>query len=209
MTVTSIEKQKKKGRYNVFLDGEFVFGIYEDTLVKFQLRKNDELTEEKIIEIRDYDEFNYGKKVGYDFLYYRQRSEKELRTKLAQKKISGKNSDKIIEFFISHKFLNDEEFARSFVANELLKKPSGKRMIYRKLMQKGISKEVIEQIINSTYPDESTSAEILLKKYSLKIKDKPLTVQKQKAYNYLISRGFDFDITKETVNNFYKFFNGS
>lgn len=204
MTITSIEKQKKKGRYNVFLDGEFAFGIYEDTLVRFSLRKNDVLTEEKMTEIRDYDEFNYGKKVGYDFLYYRQRSEKELRTILKQKNISEKNSDKIIDFFISHKFLKDEEFARSFVANELLKKPSGKRMIYQKLIQKGISKEVIEQVLASSYPDESAGAETLLKKYSLKLKNKPLPVQKQKAYNYLISRGFDFSITKEIVDEFFK-----
>lgn len=204
MKITSIEKQKKKGRYNLFLEGDFAFGIYEDTLVKFALRKNDELSEEKINEIRDYDEYNYGKKVAYDFLYYRQRSEKELKTKLKQKNISQGNSDKVIEFFISHKFLNDEEFARSFVANELLKKPSGKRMIYRKLLQKGITKAVIEQVIASSYPDESESAEILIKKYSSKLKDKPLIVQRQKAYNYLVSRGFDFDTAKETVNKVFK-----
>ncbi|MBN1633689.1 MAG: RecX family transcriptional regulator [Ignavibacteria bacterium] len=204
MIITSIEKQKKKGRYNVFLDGKFAFGVYEDTLVKYALHKNDELTEEMQNEIRNYDEYNYGKKVAYDFLYYRQRSEKELRTKLKQKNISGVNLEKIIEFFISHKFLNDEEFARSFVADELLKKPSGKRMIYHKLLRKGISKEIIEQVLVSSYLDESLSAELLLKKYSVKIKDKPLPVKKQKAYNYLISRGFEFETTKEVVNRFFK-----
>jgi len=203
MIITSIEKQKKKGRYNLFLDGEFAFGLYEDTLVKFALRKSDSLTEEKITEIKDYDEFNYGKKVAYDFLYYRQRSEKELRTKLKQKNISSKNAGKVIEFFINHKFLNDEEFARSFVANELIKKPSGKRLLYRKLLQKGISKDVIERILESSYPEESQGAEKLLKKYSVRLKDKPLSVKKQKAYNYLISRGFNFDISKETVDKLF------
>lgn len=203
MKITSIEKQKKKGRYNLFLEGEFAFGIYEDTLVKFSLRKNDDLTEEKITGIKDYDEFNYGKKVGYDFLYYRQRSEKELRTKLKQKNISQKNSDKVIEFFINHRFLNDEEFARSFVTNELLKKPSGKRMLYRKLLQKGINKEVIERILESSYPEESSGAEALLRKYIKRLKDKPPPVQKQKAYNYLISRGFNFDTSKETVEKLF------
>jgi regulatory protein len=204
MKITSIEKQKKKGRYNLFLEGEFAFGIYEDTLVKFALRKNDDLTEEKITEIKDYDEYNYGKKVAYDFLYYRQRSEKELRTKLKQKNISRKNSDKVIEFFISHKFLNDEEFARSFTAQELMKKPSGKRLLYRKLLLKGINKEVIERILEMYYPEESSAAETLLNKYISKLKDKPLPVQKQKSYNYLISRGFDFDTAKETVNKVFK-----
>lgn len=203
MKITSIERQKKKGRYNLFLDGGFAFGIYEDTLVKFSLRKNDDLSEKRINEIRDYDEFNYGKKVAYDFLYYRQRSEKELKTKLKQKNISQKNSDKVIEFFISHKFLDDEEFARSFVANELLKKPSGKRMLYRKLLQKGINKEVIERILESSYPEESSGAEKLLKKYAARLKDKPLPLRKQKAYNYLISRGFDFDTAKETVDKLF------
>jgi len=203
MIVTSIEKQKKKGRYNLFLDGEFAFGIYEDTLVKYSLRKNDALSGEKINEIKDYDEFNYGKKVAYDYLGYSQRSEKELRLKLKQKKISSANLEKVIQFFMSHKFLNDEGYAVSFIRNEIMKKPSGKRLIYKKMIQKGIDKEIIEKVLAEEYPDESECALNLLEKYSRKFKKEIPLKQKQKAYNHLLSRGFDFDVSKKIVDEFF------
>jgi regulatory protein len=49
MKITRIEKQIKfKNRYNIFLDGEFAFGLYDDTILKFGLRTNDELSDEII-----------------------------------------------------------------------------------------------------------------------------------------------------------------
>ncbi len=101
MKITLIEPQKKKGRYNVYIDDEFSFGIYQETLVKFGLRKNDELSEKKIKEIKDYDELNYGKKIAYRYLSYKQRSEQEVKNRLQKSKISARNIEKIIKFFKS------------------------------------------------------------------------------------------------------------
>ena len=97
MKITKIEVQKKdKHRYNIFLDGSFAFGLYEDSVLKYGLRTKDELDEKKIKEMREFDEFGYGKKAAYSFLAYKPRSKKELVKKLKQKKIS----DKIIEDII-------------------------------------------------------------------------------------------------------------
>ena len=62
MIITSIEEQKKKGRFNIFLDGEFAFGLYKETIYDFGLRVKDNLTEEKVRELKSYDEINFGKK---------------------------------------------------------------------------------------------------------------------------------------------------
>ena len=37
--ITSITAQKRPGRFNVFLDGNYAFSVSEDVLVKFQLSK--------------------------------------------------------------------------------------------------------------------------------------------------------------------------
>ena len=96
MKITAIEKQKKEGRYNIYLDGEFAFGLYKESIFDFGLRVNDELDENKITEIRECDETGFGKKVAYGFLNFKQRTEKEVRKKLKEKKISPKSTDKII-----------------------------------------------------------------------------------------------------------------
>ena len=95
MKISKIQKQKKENRYNIFLDEEFAFGIYKDTVLKFGLRTKDELSEEKINEIKNYDEYFAGKRIALRFLSYRQRSEREVRDKLKSKRISKNNIDKI------------------------------------------------------------------------------------------------------------------
>ena len=138
MVITSIEKQKKKGRYNIFLNGEFSFGAYEDTILKFALRKGDDLPEEKITEIKDFDEFNYGKTASYRLLSYRQRSEKEIKDKLKEKKISPENIGKVIDKLKDLKFIDDKTFAKNYITDQINKKPAGRTFLKYKLLHKKI-----------------------------------------------------------------------
>ena len=72
MKITGIEQQKKdKTRYNFFIDGGYMFALYDDTILKYGLRKGDALDEKQIKEMREYDEYNYGKRVAYNYLSYR------------------------------------------------------------------------------------------------------------------------------------------
>lgn len=205
MKITLIEPQKKKGRYNIYIDGQFSFGIYEDTLVKFGLRKNDELSENKIKEIRDYDEINFGKKVAYKYLSYKPRSEKELRDKLIKSKISSKNVNKIIKFFKEHNFINDEIYVKSLIDSKISKKPVGKKLLENKLRQKGISKDLIDSAIDLYIDDnrEEENALILLEKYIKKINKYPSDKQKQKAFRYLLSRGFEYEVVSSVIQKFF------
>lgn len=203
MVITKIEKQKKnKERYNISIDGEFAFGLYEDSLVKYGLRSGDILTSEKIKEMQEYDEFGYGKKVAYSFLAYKQRSKKELIKKLKLKKISDASIEKIVELLEKQKYLNDELFAGNFIEDKLNSRPIGKRLAKLKLSEKGIDKEVIEETLNKIYSEdkEAEYAERVLEKYVKKVKYKDAADKKNKCYRYLISKGFDFDTVKKVLS---------
>lgn len=196
--ITSIEPQKRKGRYNIFLDGEFAFGADKETIYTFGLRKNDELGENKINEIKDYDEFNFGKKIAYRFLNYKPRTEKEIKKKLKENKISGKSIEKIIVILKDLKYLDDNQFAKLYLEEKLSNNPKGKRLIAIKLAEKGINKEVINNVIDSQYNEdkETQKAKELLSKYLKKVRAKSPVDKKQKCYRYLLSRGFDYEIVK-------------
>jgi regulatory protein len=196
--ITSIEPQKRKGRFNIFLDGEFAFGADKETIYTFGLRKNDDLTEEKTNEIIEYDEFNFGKKIAYNFLNYKHRTEKEIRKKLKEKKISEKSADKIITILKDLKFLDDNRYAKMYLEEKLANNPKGKRVIAMKLAEKGISKEVINSVIDSQYNEdtETRKAKELLSKYLKKVRAKSELDKRQKCFRYLLSRGFDYEIVK-------------
>jgi regulatory protein len=207
MIITSIEKQKKRrGRYNVFLDGEFSFGASDNTILKFGLRTKDDLSEEKIDEIKNYDEFDYAKKYSFDLLSRSPKSEKEIRTKLKQKKISESNIVKVITSLKDLKFLDDENYAKLFLESKLRNNPAGKIVIKNKLREKGIDKELIEESLENFYDDalEEKKAESILLKYLKKKSKEDKFKLKQKCFQHLVSKGFSFDLVNDLLRKHIK-----
>lgn len=204
MEITKIEQQLKNlTRYNIYIDGEFVLGVYDDTLLKYQLRKGDDLTAEKLAEIREYDEYNYGKNVAYKFLSYKPRSIKEVKNKLTYKKISKESVEKIIEHLKKYQFLNDENYAKLYLEQRISNKGMGKSMVTFKMIDKGIDKEMISKVIDENYPEDKQieAGKKLLEKYlkkKQKIEDK--LELKKKCYQYLFSRGFSYSIISQILN---------
>lgn len=207
MTITKINKQKKeKGRYNIFLDGDFAFGIFEDTLVKFGLRKGDEIDEKKIDEIKSFDEFNYGKKIAYEFMSYKQRSRKDVWKKLRKKKISETTILNVLALLEEQKYLNDESYAKNYLEEKLASKPMGKRLAKQKLFEKGIDKEIVEKTLAENFENntEHKLAADLLKKYmKKKLKYKNETDKRNKFFRYLLSRGFEYETAADVINEIY------
>lgn len=204
MEITKIEQQlKNTERYNLYIDGEFLLGVYEETLLKFQLRKDDEITAEKLAEIRDYDEFNYGKSIAYKFLSYKPRSINEVKNKLTYKKISKITVGKIIEHLKKYDFVNDEIYAKMYLNEKIEKKGMGKSMIQFKMIDKGIDKEVISKVIDENYPEEKQveSGKKLLEKYlKKKSKTEDKFELKKKCYQYLFSRGYSYPVISQILD---------
>src|SRR5471030_3043835 len=92
---------------------------------------------------------DYEKYLHYSlrFLSYRQRSEKEMRDKLAEKEAALEVIERVMAFLISHKFLNDEEFSLSWVRSRTNFRPKSKMVIKMELQKKGIAPEIIEQAL--------------------------------------------------------------
>ena len=201
MKITSIERQKKEGRFNIFLDGEFAFGLYRETIYAFGLRVNDEITEKKAEEIRISDEIGFAKRVAYRFLNYKPRSEKEIRNKLKEKKISEQSTEKVISFLKDLNYLNDENYAKMYLESKILQKPEGRRVLKMKLAEKGISKETAERVVSEQYSEnlEKEKAAEVLKKYTKKVRARNPADKKQKCFRYLLSKGFDFDTINELL----------
>lgn len=201
MTITSIEEQKKKGRYNIFLDGEYAFGLYKETIYHFGLRTKDELDDKKIEELKSYDEINFGKKVAYRFLNFKPRSEKEVRTKLKGHKLSDESIDKILDSLKEFKFINDEQYAKMYIESRVSLKPEGRRSLKIKLAQKGIGKETSEKTVEENYTEETEfqKALDLITKYQKKVKANTPIEKKQKCYRHLLSKGFSYDLINRVL----------
>lgn len=117
--------------------------------------------------------------------------------------------ERVTELFLARKYLDDEQYARLFVRDQLTRKPQGARLIKQKLSRKGIKDADVSMIMEDENLDESSLAfEAATKKLkTLKTAQGKtgsgkaiLTLdQKQKLYRFLASRGFSPDVTIKTL----------
>lgn len=209
--ITAVEPQKNPHRFNVYLDGIFAFGADEDLVVEHRLVVG------KLLDPSDVEKLLFEAEVGklmertYRLFNIRQRSEKEVRDYLKnlsfKRKIRDKEeiSEAAIELLINKLkqkgLLSDEQFARSWV--ESRRKKKGPRVLKQELFQKGISKEIIEEVIGEQVVGYSGQevAEKLLEKKMRAWKNLPPHEFKKKAFDYLFRRGFEYGQVKSIVEN--------
>lgn len=218
MKVTQVEPQKKNPRrFNVYLDGNFAFGADEDLIVNFRLLIDKEVSPTDLEKILFEAEVGKLMERMYGLLGRRMRSEKEIRDYLKNlsfkrkirddEEISLVTANSLIEKLKNKGLVNDLEFAKAWVESRRKNKNRGKIALKQELYQKGIDKEIIEEVLSDEVRDQSSEvSEEQLANNALekKLKSwKSLSSQefKKKAYEFLMRRGFEYSVVKEVVEN--------
>jgi regulatory protein len=205
--ITQILVQQKRGnRCSIFLDEEFGFGLHQDVVFQFGLKKGDSLTENQIEEILYSEEKKKAKERALNFLSYRDRSEKEMRTKLNQVGFEDNIIDVVIEDLKRIKLINDEKFALTFARNKLITRPMGEFLIKQELFQKGISKDLIAQTVEEIYEKKeqlSIALELAYKRKKIVTNLDELKAKKRVS-DFLLRRGFSWEIVSQVIEQWKK-----
>ena len=136
------------------------------------------------------------------FLSFRPRSEFEINEYMLRKGWDEETRKKIMEKLKNLQLIDDEAFARQWLASRTHFRPEGKSLVKKELRKKGIKREIIDQLLQ----DERGSAteEILAEKYARKkmerLKSLPVLVAKRRLFSALLMRGFDNEIAKTVVD---------
>ncbi|MDO8570649.1 MAG: RecX family transcriptional regulator [Candidatus Daviesbacteria bacterium] len=216
--ITSVEPQRNNlHRFNIFLDGVFAFGADEDLVV------SERLVPGKDIQPRGLDKLLYEAGMGklmekmYGLFSVRMRSEKEVRDwfriKNHELRIKGMEEksqmvlDYVIEKLKEKGMLNDLQFAKLWVEGRRRSKQKGINALKSELFQKGIEKEIIEEVLreesritNQELSEEQLAVKALEKKMRV-WKNLPKPEFKKKAISYLMRQGFDYSKIKKLVEN--------
>ena len=143
--ITAIEPQQKKPqRVNVYLDGEFAFGLA--AVLAAWLRVGQELGEEKVASLKMQDEREITYQKALHFLSYRPRSSAELRQNLSKRGITESLIEETLNRLQSTGLVNDEAFARAWVENRNTFRPRGKPALRMELRRKGLSDEIVQSV---------------------------------------------------------------
>ena len=199
--VTKIQAQKRKGRYNIYLDGKYAFPVAENTLIEFRLMNGTELTDSQIKEIQDSENVNkaYGDAVNY--LSYQLRTEKEIKEYLYKKEYHKDAVEFVLKKLEDLHYLDDNSYATSFINTQLRTTANGPRIIEQKLAQKGVPKVIIQDKMFEINQDILLeNATEFAKKQARKQKRASFSQMLTKIRQGLYQKGFD----KETIEDAIK-----
>jgi len=139
-----------------------------------------------------------------NLLSYKPRSRAEMRARLMEKDWAEEG---VVEQALARLeelgYLNDEEFATNFANSRLTAKPVGRTRLRRDLQRKKLSSETIESALDGAFEQQSEE-ELIERAISkhVRLKGAPATHEEaKKLFDYLIRRGFSYDLVIRKVRD--------
>jgi regulatory protein len=196
-------------RYRVSLDSSDQFEISDWTLGRCGLCTGDEITAEKISEILVSESELAAKNCAVNFISYRPRSSEETLVRLVRKGFEESIARRVVKQLQTIGMIDDRTFACMFTRDQIRRK-AGRNLIRQKLHLKGIDRQMTDSVLNDLIrPDEEREAartlaarRLVLAKRSLGVLDPEK--RKKRMYDFLIRKGFSFEIAQQTVQQLMK-----
>ena len=206
--ITKIEIQKKnKERYSIYIDGEYSFGVYENVLIKYGLRKGMIIEDEFLEDVLKKEEQECANNYALRLLNFKMRTEKEVERKMKEKEYADDIIENTIYYLKEYKYLDDEDYARKFIKDKSSLSKMGKERIKRELYMRGVDPEItkreIEEIID---PDEEyeTAMEMAIKKANSTYKNDEPNALYRKLGGFLQRKGYSMDIVMKILKEITK-----
>ena len=199
--ITKLEVQKKnKERFNLYLDGEFEMGIDIDTLVKFNLKKDQMLEPQDMEQIQKYDHYRRGVNMAIQYLSFKKRTEKEVRQYLEKNDVSQNAIEQVIEYCYREKFIDHEDYAESLKNTMIRTSDKGPEIYKQKLYQLGIEPKIIDHF-TALYEEQQPLEDVIkVGNKVMKTKKGPVVKVKQKVSQALMQKGFTLETIQATMN---------
>ncbi len=197
MKITKItQQQKDHSRYSIYVDERYSFSLSEGALLESGLSSGQELSEDDVAAYRQKsaDDKLYNRALKY--VAMRPRSVWEIQAYLERKHSPAPLIEQITNKLIDLDLLNDEKFARMFVRDRALLRPTSRRKMIAELRKKRVPEEAIEAALLAEQTDESVVLrELVAKKRQLaKFKHDDL-----KLMQYLARQGFSYSDIKSAL----------
>jgi len=190
-TITALHFQKRdENRVNVYLDGEFAFGLA--AIEAAHLRVGQTLGDDEVARLLEQDEVERAHGHALDFLSYRPRSEAEVRRNLRRRNVDDEVVEAVVERLTRAGMLNDREFARYWMENRAQFNPRGASALGHELRGKGVPASIIAETLPDL--DEESAARKVLEAGARRLAHLGPVEFRRKLGAYLARRGFSYEV---------------
>lgn len=202
-------------RVNVFLDGRFAFSLDVAQVVELGVKVDQELSLERLNELRDASEFGKLYQRTLEWVLTRPHSIRETRDYLRRRQIKRRQLNRqrereekkplaelredmmglVVERLITKGYLNDEKFTEYYIENRYVRRGISHKRLRTELQKKGIETDVINRLLSSEARDEGEEIMKMIAKKRKKYDD-------FKLVNYLVRQGFGYQLAKDAVEKY-------
>jgi regulatory protein len=206
MRITAIEKQDRRPRVNIYVDGEYAFSLSLLTLAESGLQVDSEITPARAAQLQESDARYVAYQKALHLLAYRPRSERELRRRLKRKEIPEKLIDETTAKLKAQGYLDDAAFARSWVESRSQSSPRGKRLLRWELRAKGVDSDLAAEVAEELSDDDAAYRAAQKRQRSLQGLDLPEF--RRRLGDFLARRGFSWDTVRRTTDRLWEEIHG-
>ena len=139
MLVTDIkESSKKKGKFDVYVEGKLAFSLIAADIEYFKIKKGENLPDNKYNFIMENIVYIKAQDLALSYISGKMRTEKEVCGKL---RLNGFDEDivkKVLDFLKKYDYVNDYNYCLAFIRQSLKLNPMGYLAIREKLKIDGV-----------------------------------------------------------------------
>jgi regulatory protein len=201
--ITAITLQKHNHqRVNIYLGGEFGFGLARSTAGWLQVGQ--ELSEEKIAELKNKDIYEESYQLALNILSYRPRTELEVHRYLEDHQIPAEVITKTIERLKNNELIDDYSFALNWIENRKEFHPRSRKALVFELRKHGIADQIIKEVLNQAAIDEGQLAYQVASKHARNLHGLEWDEFRRKLSGFLVRRGFPYDVFDQTIRQIWE-----
>ena len=203
LRIKKIKPTKKSDTLSVTVSGYKIY-ISKDSAKESNLAIGMELPKKYHHLLNDTERIPNLKKKVHNFISFKPRTEFQIKQYLAKEGADEHTIEEILVFLYEFNLLDDKKYAKSFIADLYLKKPMGRNIAIRELIERGLPKEIAENAaMEITDSQEYENLEKLVEKKTNSKITKSL-YERQKLTRYLLSRGFNISMINKWFENYHQ-----
>jgi regulatory protein len=213
MKVTKLVSQKKdSSRVNMYIDEEFFCGVSLNSVAKFNLYVGKDIDDKELDKVLNNELQNRFLDRAMSYISRSLRSKYQIERYLKELSMKKKGLwyndiskddlqsifTKVIHKLIKYGYIDDQIYTEQFILSRIKNKPRGKVVLVSELMSKGIDRDIAREKVDELVEDEF---DILKRVYSKKYKEEKITVRDRKKIDFLLRKGFSWDLIEKYINN--------
>lgn len=192
--ITAVTRQKRrKERFSLFADRQFLIGVSEDTLLEFNLSPGTEITHALFRRLQRAEGRGAVKSYFLDLLARRDHARRELADKARKKDLNRDFVEEVIDELERKGLVDDRAFAVKYADDKAKGSRWGPAKIMAHLRRKGIGRDDIDHSLRAAFEGVEVREilfDLVLKRKRHFLREEHPLKRKKKIFDYLSRRGF-------------------